>query len=291
MEDAAPAPLEQLAALTRPKPRDLTTFTLQHDCLCVSCGYNLRMLRSDGKCPECGGPVAAALRGRGLHYAKPQWVRRLALGATLMAIAPLWYLLQAFVTVYVGTQLQSDLALTIVLGALNLPVLVYVVGVFVASGPDGRETPLEVRWRRATRWASAIILGLAVGASGLLILGQSGSVALKFYGDDFAVMTFITQMTVLPVGIMWLRILLRRTLRRTLIEYAYLPGVLVPVGAAALMAVIGWTSVGAGLVCLALPTFPLALLACWILLIRAAGELHRIKAYAEASAKYADVSF
>lgn len=31
--------------------------TLKEDIFCLSCGYNLRGLRSNGKCPECGAEV------------------------------------------------------------------------------------------------------------------------------------------------------------------------------------------------------------------------------------------
>jgi rubrerythrin len=33
-------------------------FTLELDTRCIQCGYNLRGLQSDGKCPECSAAVA-----------------------------------------------------------------------------------------------------------------------------------------------------------------------------------------------------------------------------------------
>jgi hypothetical protein len=45
---------------------------IDHDLICVSCGYNLRGLSPSGRCPECGSLIAATInRGRPplpLHY-------------------------------------------------------------------------------------------------------------------------------------------------------------------------------------------------------------------------------
>jgi hypothetical protein len=35
--------------------------TIKHDFACASCGYNLRRLRPDGQCPECGAAIAGSL--------------------------------------------------------------------------------------------------------------------------------------------------------------------------------------------------------------------------------------
>jgi len=37
---------------------------ITHDLLCVRCAYNLRMLRADGICPECGTAIWRSLHGR-----------------------------------------------------------------------------------------------------------------------------------------------------------------------------------------------------------------------------------
>lgn len=34
---------------------------IESDITCVSCGYNLRSLTAEGRCPECGAPVEASL--------------------------------------------------------------------------------------------------------------------------------------------------------------------------------------------------------------------------------------
>lgn len=64
------------------------------DILCVSCAYNLRGLREEGKCPECGIPIERSLWGDLLRYADSRWLRRLRFGLLLMQISA--------VTVYVS---------------------------------------------------------------------------------------------------------------------------------------------------------------------------------------------
>lgn len=53
------------------------------DVACAHCGYNLRGLTKDGKCPECFESVADSLRGDLLKYADAVWLERLRFGAAL----------------------------------------------------------------------------------------------------------------------------------------------------------------------------------------------------------------
>ena len=54
------------------------------DTPCRHCGYNLRGLAPEGRCPECGTPIGLAVHGDLLGYADPVWVARLARGAGCM---------------------------------------------------------------------------------------------------------------------------------------------------------------------------------------------------------------
>jgi ribosomal protein L37E len=57
---------------------------IQVDLPCRRCGYNLRSLARDARCPECGFPVIRCLRRDDLGYGDPRYVRRIALGAYLI---------------------------------------------------------------------------------------------------------------------------------------------------------------------------------------------------------------
>ncbi len=54
---------------------------------CVECGYDLRGLPAEGRCPECGTPVETSRRRPLLRHADPHYVRTLALAAAVCLLA------------------------------------------------------------------------------------------------------------------------------------------------------------------------------------------------------------
>src|SRR4051812_6750983 len=65
------------------------------DIPCRQCGYNLRTLQPNGTCPECGLPVLPSLRWQHLAYGDPRLITRMALGAYVIAITPLLFMVAA----------------------------------------------------------------------------------------------------------------------------------------------------------------------------------------------------
>ncbi len=57
---------------------------IEADMPCARCGYNLRGLKPDGLCPECGTAIDWSLRGNFLKFADPRWLNKLRFGTTLM---------------------------------------------------------------------------------------------------------------------------------------------------------------------------------------------------------------
>jgi hypothetical protein len=53
---------------------------IAEDTPCRKCGYNLRGLSSDGRCPECGTSVGFSLQGDLLRFCDPGWVETLRRG-------------------------------------------------------------------------------------------------------------------------------------------------------------------------------------------------------------------
>src|SRR5436190_17376923 len=54
---------------------------------CIGCGYNLRTLHWQAKCPACGRAVLDSL-GQTLQSADRNWVRSIFFGMVLLAIHP-----------------------------------------------------------------------------------------------------------------------------------------------------------------------------------------------------------
>lgn len=56
---------------------------IEQDIACIHCGYNLRALYPDGRCPECGAVIGESLRGDLLKFTDADWLERLAFGIRL----------------------------------------------------------------------------------------------------------------------------------------------------------------------------------------------------------------
>jgi hypothetical protein len=54
------------------------------DIPCRKCGYNLRGLTMQGRCPECGMPVGISIQGDLLRFSNPRWLETLRRGVNLI---------------------------------------------------------------------------------------------------------------------------------------------------------------------------------------------------------------
>jgi hypothetical protein len=64
------------------------------DLACSACGYNLRGLTLDRRCPECGTAIARSAFGNELRFSDPGWVEKLRRGASLLR----WYIVITILT-------------------------------------------------------------------------------------------------------------------------------------------------------------------------------------------------
>src|SRR5579862_1383750 len=76
-----------------PSPFGASPGVVEKDAPCRRCGYNVRGLKTDGLCPECGAPVGTAVFGDLLKYSQPAWVRSLARGAAFIYWGFFWIIL------------------------------------------------------------------------------------------------------------------------------------------------------------------------------------------------------
>ncbi len=112
---------------------------------CLRCGYSLRNVPDARVCPECGLPVWLTLGGNDdLEMSNPQWLRRVSLGAALLAVANA-ALVMAAAMIHAGHHLWDA-------GGR-------VVAFVAAAAPENTLLP----------WSLAVYL--AVSACGLFLLG------------------------------------------------------------------------------------------------------------------------
>jgi hypothetical protein len=145
------------------------------DTRCRACGYNLRGLRRDGRCPECSTAVAASDRADLLCFAEPGYVRRLARGLWWV-IAGVWSLVTAIFIVFllsiVGTPwvplntwvqvLERGVVLLLALVAL-CGGLASASGLWLFATPDPAGFGAVREPRRARLLLGLCVAGLLVG--------------------------------------------------------------------------------------------------------------------------------
>jgi len=113
------------------------------DLPCLNCGYNLRGLTEDGRCPECGTPVERSLHGNLLIYSAADYLRTMHLGLVVIIASVI-----------------ASVAVSIVFIALTI-----LFGAFAASqnAPASAATAVTMTEVAATLFASAIGLVTLVG--------------------------------------------------------------------------------------------------------------------------------
>ncbi len=79
-------------------PRALPVETIEVDTACLHCGYNLRGLRADGRCPECGSPIGRSVLGNYLRCSDVSWLQTVGRGTT----AKLWAIGLSIVLGFIG---------------------------------------------------------------------------------------------------------------------------------------------------------------------------------------------
>ena len=153
------------------------------DLPCIRCGYNLRELSPDGRCPECGTPIHRSIHGDLLSAADPAWLTRVSRGFTLIEAAAVTLASIALFLVLALTFRAPwipEIVLRVVETGLRLGVSVSVIlvplGIFAVTTPDPRMTLTEqpVVLRRIVRGAAIAGLLFALLRYGLKSLVTAG---------------------------------------------------------------------------------------------------------------------
>jgi hypothetical protein len=85
-----------------------TSGPIAHDHPCRKCGYNLRGLSADGRCPECGTPVGYSLKGDLLRFCDPGWLDTLYRGARMFVYGIAAIVFGFIAAVVAAAQVESE---------------------------------------------------------------------------------------------------------------------------------------------------------------------------------------
>lgn len=197
---------------------------------CRSCGYDLRLLARNGRCPECATPLRESFTGPRLATADPRWLRKLALGANLLAlgamagVAGLFALVAAFLLLIpAAAGLLSQVALSIAYGVVLVCMLVgammLTAGAAFVTAQDPREQLEESP--RSVRRVARLALWTSVGLVFLtLMLDTLPLVTPRIVYTALTLAMVGTVTVTLHAGLRWLAALAERLPNRRLVAWS-----------------------------------------------------------------------
>jgi hypothetical protein len=103
------------------------------DLPCRKCGYNLRGLSLDGRCPECGSAVGLSVQGDLMRYSQPRWVRTLQRGVVFILSGIGVFVIGFMFTMVIGATRGP---IVVGQGVLLVANLLMVVGAWLLTEPD-----------------------------------------------------------------------------------------------------------------------------------------------------------
>ncbi len=163
------------------------------DVACRKCGYNLRSLRLDGVCPECGTAVMVSIQGDLLRFSDPAWIRLLSRGMRLILWGIVSYILAVIALVVLlialpGAILSITMLSKIVFLAASA---IMVVGSWLITMPDPSGTG-EDRYGMARKIIRiTLVIGVGQSVIDLGITPQALSPELRQLFQIFALLCTI----------------------------------------------------------------------------------------------------
>jgi hypothetical protein len=161
-------------------PRDDATVA---DGTCLGCDYDLRGLRRDGTCPECGWSIEWSLDGAALRHADPAWLRRVGSGLGWLFVGNLLWLVMPIavpILMMVFGRVGEYVAMTVVYMGLLIPDGCLLLGTWWATAAEpggGQGGNADSRLRRLARWA------LIVGGAAWLVSYTLPAIGINFWPE------------------------------------------------------------------------------------------------------------
>ncbi|MEC9373354.1 MAG: hypothetical protein VYC34_05890 [Planctomycetota bacterium] len=197
---------------------------------CRSCGYNLKGLQRDAKCPECGHSIADSLRSDYLADRDPDYVARLQKGASLVFFLSLLNILLIAFGGFAATLVGGAAYWIVTIGGVGVTVGL-LAGWWLLSTPDPGD-PAESkqvgprRVLRAAIIAQLVLLMLHAVAMAFVSGGAAPFVViLRFVGF----LDLLARIAYFVSALMYIRNLSRRIPDERLEELARILLIAVPV--------------------------------------------------------------
>ncbi|UCD75867.1 MAG: hypothetical protein JSV91_02900 [Phycisphaerales bacterium] len=187
--EPTPPPPPPIHLLVRDKAPDLST----QDVPCVGCGYNLRGLKPDGRCPECGLEIERSLHGDDLLYSSAAYLDSLCRGIRLIFVVLILEIVFMFVAIVGGVTLAVTInptlmdpgawfvAVTVVIDAVLSVALV--IGWWWFSVPDPSITGIN-KGDLARKFVRATVIITAVAG----LMNSAGDLATVRPGSPLALL-------------------------------------------------------------------------------------------------------
>lgn len=177
---------EPIDTSANPVTTTASSATVADDHACAHCGYNLRGLSSEGRCPECFTPVARSLHGNLLRYADADWLERLRFAT----VVKLWNIALTLLFVIVATIVAGaglPGVITIILSTVIGGIGVWASFMITTQEPRIALSEDPVTWRKAVRVCAVagLIAKLASDASAALGAGvaiQASAASSTLFG-------------------------------------------------------------------------------------------------------------
>lgn len=136
------------------------TTTSQASLSCTRCGYDLRGLAREARCPECGTPLALSLYGDYLRHQPSRWLGRLVRGAGMVVVAQAgWLALTGYWLARHGSYDWNVLVSSPVTGVVAplLLTAVNLAGVLLLTSPSPVRADFLLSPRRLLRVCTAVM--------------------------------------------------------------------------------------------------------------------------------------
>lgn len=225
-----PAPIS--ANPTPPGPAPHPASQVGADRACIRCSYNLRGLPTDGRCPECGTPVADSLRGDYLAFAAPEHLASIRAGLGLVLVGvPVYFvaLVGGVLGAFVAQGILSPGEIGVLRHAAMLaPSALLLAGYWRLTRPEPGHDRFGVpTWARRIIRVAAALQAAASGADVLaspFVPGGPASATLRgvIVGladavDVAAALAWVAQFFAVMIYVGWLG---RRVPDRKLVEWS-----------------------------------------------------------------------